>query len=372
LLSKIIEKTIEKLSAKQTTEEEFESSIKLLKSSITNNYSGILLKDYDGTKLIKKGTKILDDCLEDCDCLALGKGEGSKSISLQTFFDYRDKSVSQKNTFEGYRKKFTSLLNDLINTKNELINRGDTTQDREAKKKYDQYIKIESQIKDKQDTKSDIEGTIREIEKEIKELRDKLKADENQKREIDSIKKKQEKTSELIKIAQNSRSKYLDTLLNQVNKLSSEFLREVVKDKNRFHSIEIDSNYHFKVKQRNGNELEEGQINRGNVQLSMMSFFFGLSKFLAKKIPYVIDDPLLRLDPGHDKRLIKQLSTINEQIIFHMIPGKEYTTDSYKWLKSHINIQNWLFRQNYRDISEVSYTETKNPDEMIEFDIDKF
>jgi len=102
-----------------------------------------------------------------------------------------------------------------------------------------------------------------------------------------------------------------------------------------------------------------------------MSFFFGLSKFLEKELPYVIDDPLLRLDPGHDKRLIEQLSKTNDQLIFHMIPGKEYTTDSFDWLKLHINTQNWLYREEYKGLN-ISYVERKEAEKIIEFDIDKF
>jgi len=175
-----------------------------------------------------------------------------------------------------------------------------------------------------------------------------------------------------LDISKKTREDFLDDLLSYVNKAASEFLRGTVKETNRFHSIEIDSNYKFKVKQKNDKPLEEKQINRGNLQISMMSFFFGLSKFLGKEIPYVIDDPLLRLDPGHDKRLIEQLSKTNDQLIFHMIPGKEYTTDSFNWLKPYINIQNWLYREKYKGLEFTSYVEHKDAEKIVYFDIDKF
>lgn len=370
-LTNIINKSVNKLSKKQTTEEEFESSAELLKTSIENEFSGIFFND-NNLKLIKKGTNISNDCLENVDCLKLGKGEGLKNIILPAFIKYKDKSESQKAKFLSLKQKFESLQNDLVKVSSQLTRMGNTSQDREAKKKFDQYKKIEKQIDEQITRNQEINDAINDINSEINDLRNKLEADESQEHEIKTIKDKKNNTQKFLEIAKESRGKYLDNLLTQVNKLASEFLRETVKDKNRFHSIEIDSNYHFKVKQKNGSILEEGQINRGNVQLSMMSFFFGLSKFLAKEIPYIIDDPLLRLDPGHDKRLIQQLSTINEQIVFHVIPGKEYTSDSFGWLKPHINTQNWLYRGIYNAIAEVSHAEPKNPEKMIEYDIDKF
>lgn len=370
-LSNIIKKGVDKLSKKQTTEEEFETSVELLRTTIENDFTGIIFNNKD-FRLIKKGTNLSDTCLEDVNCLKLRKGEGLKGISLQTFINYAEKSEIQKSKFLSLKKEFKFHQEELIKTKSQLIRIGDTSQDREAKKRFDRYKQIEQKIDAQKNLERDIVNKIEETNREIEGLRHQLAADEAQKQEIKSIDDVKKNTEKLLVIAKDSRRRYLKNLLTQVNKLASDFLRETVKDTTRFHTIEIDSNYHFKVKQENGSILEEGQINRGNVQLSMMSFFFGLSKFLGKKIPYIIDDPLLRLDPGHDKRLIQQLSAINEQIVFHMIPGKEYTSDSFGWLKAHINTQNWLYRDIYNGIAEVSYAESRNPEKMIEFDIDKF
>jgi len=37
------------------------------------------------------------------------------------------------------------------------------------------------------------------------------------------------------------------------------------------------------------------------------------------KIPFVVDNPLMRLDVGHDKRLIEQLGKSEDQIIMNLI-----------------------------------------------------
>jgi len=55
-----------------------------------------------------------------------------------------------------------------------------------------------------------------------------------------------------------------------------------------------------------------------------------------------------------------------------MIPGKEYTTDSFNWLKPYINIQNWLYREKYIGIELISYAECKDAEKIVEYDINKF
>jgi len=372
LLDCVIGDVLKKLNQKQTTKEEFESSSTVIKSSLGENYSGIFFGKKKNTHLIKKGARIWDEDLADLEKLSLGSGEGIKIPAIETFKDYEEKANKQKETFGKYEKDFDTTMKELLKVKNEIKQIGDTTKNKELKEGYKKFRKLEKQIVGKKNLQEEIKEEIEEIEKDIKELRNQLKRDEEQEKEIEQIEEKKKETQILLYISKKTREKFLDDLLASVNRTASESLRSTVKDTDRFHSIEIDSNYKFKVKQKNGKVLEEGQINKGNLQISMMSFFFGLSKYLRKKIPYVIDDPLLRLDPGHDKRLIEQLSKTNDQLIFHLIPGKEYTTDSFKWLKPYINIQNWLYREKYRGLELVSYVESKDVEKIVYFDIDKF
>jgi len=373
LLDCVIDDAIKKLNQKQTTKEEFESSSTVIKSSLGENYSGIFFGKKENTHLIKEGVRIWDEDLDDLEKLGLGSGEGIKTHAIETFRDYEEQANKQKDTFGKYKKDFDTTMKELMKVRNEIKQIGDTTKNKELKDGYEKFRKLEKQIDEKKKIEDEIKEKIeKEIEKEIKELRDQLERDEEQEKKIGQIEEKKKETQILLDISKKTREEFLDDLLAYVNRTASESLRSTVKDTDRFHSIEIDSNYKFKVKQKNGEALEERQINRGNLQISMMSFFFGLSKYLRKKIPYVIDDPLLRLDPGHDKRLIEQLSKTNDQLIFHMIPGKEYTTDSFKWLKPYINIQNWLYREKYRGLELISCVENKDAEEMVRFDIDKF
>ena len=53
----------------------------------------------------------------------------------------------------------------------------------------------------------------------------------------------------------------------------------------------------------------------------------------------------MRLDSGNKKRLVEALVSIDTQVIMNLIPGSEYHQDQYdKWLKQHVNTQNWCAR----------------------------
>ncbi len=374
LLDRVVDDTIKKLNQKQTTKEEFETSVTLIKSSLGDDYSGIYFDNTENIQLIKKGVTFTQDALGNLKKLNLESGEGIKTAAIKTFRHYEEQVnyLKLKVAFKKYKREFDKTLKELMKVRNEIKQLGDTTKNRELKERYEKFKKIEKQVEDKKKLQKEINEKIKEIENEIESLRDQLKKDKEQEQKIKQIEEKKQLAQRLLDLSKKTRSKFLENLLSYVNKIASEFLRNTVSDTIRFHSIEIDSNYQFRIVQKNGEPLEDSQINRGNLQISMMSFFFGLSKYLRKELPYIIDDPLLRLDPGHDKRLIKQVSKTNEQLIFHMIPGKEYTSDSFKWLHPHINTQNWIFREKYKNIEFISYVERKNTDKIVDFDIDKF
>ncbi|MGV9141429.1 MAG: hypothetical protein ACOC1X_00665 [Promethearchaeota archaeon] len=374
LLNCIIKSGLENAKEEKTTQEDFDTSAEVIKSTLIDDYTGILFGQ-DDLYLIKKDVDIDKDKLDKLENLGLRQKEGkeTKTESIKVFKEYGDTAKKIRTIFlKDYKKKFDDKNKKLMRVNQEIAQIGDTTKNRELKQKYEKFLEIEKRINDQNKLKRDIEKEKERIEWDISELRDKRDDNEENKEEIDKTREKIDYTQELLEISKKTREKFLSDLLHYVNRKASEFLQNTVKDSYRFNTIEIDSDYKLKIKQKNGEALEDRQINRGNLQISLMSFFFGLSGFLEKKIPYIIDDPLIRLDPGHDKRLIEQLSKTHEQLIFHLIPGKEYTEESFKWLKHNINTQNWIYRENYNNMEEISYTECKNPDKKVDFDIGLF
>lgn len=368
-----IDKSLDKLEKEEVTKSDFEASVAIIKSAVERNYSGIVFSGEENA-LIKDATKIGRKNLEDINKLNLVEGGSEiKTDEIKVFDKYKKQIENLSGLFSDFKNKIDKKLNALLEVRNKIRQIGDTEKNKELKRKFNLFNKLEKNIEENRNRIEEIVEAKEDLKGEIGELTEELHLSQEQEKKIKSRKDKQEKTKILLEIVKTTRAEFLKDLLSEVNKNSSKFLRETVKDVKRFYSIEVNSDYQLNIKQKNGQILPEAAINRGSLQIALMSFFFGLSNYLGRDIPYVIDDPLIRLDPGHDKRLLTQLAKSKSQLIMHLIPGKEYTPESFKWLKFHTNVQNWIYREKYRTFDmNRSYVKAVNPGQMIEYDIDKF
>jgi len=373
LLEPIMDEVIRSVSRETSSKEEFDNSSELIKTTLGINYKGIMFNNKGNNKLIKKSANIDSKELDDTDTLNLKEEGGNKSDFIRTLNKYSDLLQTEKEKFDRIYEKHKELKGTLLKIKNEINQIGETTRTKDIKEKINEYKKMKKQNEEYDKEKVKIQEKIKENDEEIKELEKEIEINEDQKKDIEKIRKRKKITENLLDISRESRKSYLDQLINFVNKKASQFLRNTVKENYRFNSLEINTDYQFKLKQKNGEELNQNQINKGTLTISMLSFFIGLSNYIGKKIPYVIDNPMIRLDPGHDKRLIEQLADSKDQIILHLIPGKEYTDYNYKWMRPKINIQNWIYRNEWEERDDlISTIERKKRSELIEFDIDEF
>ncbi|HUS49056.1 MAG TPA: AAA family ATPase [Candidatus Paceibacterota bacterium] len=372
LLKQILDSTVKKINEKKTSKEEFEGSIKLIQSALGEAYSGLFFKAEDEINLIKKDTQISGASLEKVHELNLEFGGEMKSDAIYTFCEHNTRMKEIEEKFENFRTRYKEAKEELLKTINRIKLKGETTKTKELKEKIEKFKELENQINIRKNRMEEIEEKKREKKNEHKELIEKIKMSEEQESEVKKLKNKQEFVRRLSLISDKAKKEFLSGIINYINTNSSNSLRNIVRDTKRFNSIEIDNDYSFKIKRENGEELKQNQINRGTLTISMLSFFFGLSQYLEKGIPYIIDNPLIRLDPGHDKRLIEELSKHKNQIILHLIPGKEYTKESYNWLKSKINMQNWIQRYEFMDKDLISSVDSQDKYKFIEFNIDEF
>lgn len=374
-LEDIIADELKKLREKKPTRNEFETSVNMIRPIIEKKkYSGILFGKRENVSLIMDARKIDKSNLDDIDNLEFATGErGIRIDQIRIFGTYRDQIRPLSVLFFKFKDKINEALSKLVKVRNKIRQIGETERNKELKKKFDKFNELERIIKEKKDLVKEIREKMAEIEEEVENLGEKLELKKEQKRRIESLQSRKADVTTMHGIAERTKSEFMKNLLSAVNKSASEFLLRTVKDQRRFHSIEVYPDYRLDIKKENGQVLGKERINRGNLQVALMAFFFGLSKHLGKDIPYIIDAPLIRLDPGHDKRLLTQLGEGEKQIIMHVIPGKEYTPESFRWLRPYVNTQNWIYRKEYKTTGvNISYAESIDPHSVIEYDIDKF
>lgn len=370
-LKEIIDKSVESLNAKNTTKAEFDSAIDILKSTLEGKYSGILI-DEGQTQLLRRGISIKDRELENLGEITLEEGSGMKSRMLHELNKAGD---DWQNTSENFNARYSDYMDaqrESDTARNLLRQLGKTEENKQRKVKIEEFLGIDQKTQEIRDVIEETETELAKIEKIKDELEKGGKIDKANQIKIEKITKDIEKIDTMKIIVNKSKKVFLSKLLEAVNADASEFFRSVRKrDETRLHSLVIDSDYMLYIKNASNEIINLKTINKGNMQIALMAFFFGLSKFLKFTLPYVIDDPSIRLDPGHDRRLLQHLCNSEQQIIMHMIPGREYTEHSYGWLEPYINTQNWINKKkDARSDHMCSSVQKMDPNKFVEFDID--
>jgi len=373
-LDDIIQKSNDFLNTSTTTKNEFDSAIDIVKSTIEGKYAGIVL-DNDDTMLLRRGVKIKDTELDDPDQLNLSEGPGFKVSALEIINEFDDTTTSISNKYKKLKEKYDGATDKLLQSRNLMRQIGDTDQNRELKKNIEEFLNIDGKISDLKQVIDATQSLLDKINERIENITKKLKTTKENEDKIQEIRKKNIEIDNMISIVEESKETFLTELLENVNREATEFFQGIRRDDDvRLSTITVDADYKLNVKDINGVIIPPQTINKGNTQIALMAFFFGLSKFLEKKLPYIIDDPLIRLDMGHVRRLIQHLCNSPQQIIMHLIPGNEYQRDIFEWVKPYINTQNWINRE--KDPHQASnllrsYVERKDPSKFVEFDINK-
>ncbi len=368
-LNDIINRFENEYEEKAISHGEFESLVNELSSTLNNQFEGIII-DENKPKLIKKLNNKNKIELKDINALNFEEEESTIERSIKNEIRRASpRSEEVCDQFEYYKDKIKSLTRELEGVENDIKNMGETEENRELKRKFKRFQEIEQEIEEKRERISDIERMRDKIASKIEDIENKMDITADRQVEIDKLERKKERANYFKEIIEEAKKEFLDDFLTEVNREASEFLRNTVREeeRKRFHSIKVDPNYNFHIKKENGEELSEGKINRVTIQIGLMSFFISMSQYIGKDIPYVIDGMLIRSDPGHDKRMIGQVGEKGEQLIMHMIPGKEYNEATFDWLSSYLNIQNYIYREDVGASEPISYVEKKAPDRVIEF-----
>lgn len=296
------------------------------------------------------------------------KNAGLDLNSSEYLHEYIQSNTGDQTKFSDLKTEFEKARDRSIAILAEISSIGEKVSENVGEK-VRKYLTDEDEVKRLRGLIQDIEKAKWPLETRSREL-DKLKqmsADSTQ--EKTKLETRRKSVKQLIDITDKAKAEFISDLLNNVNSYASDLLRKIVTDHNRFHFIEVNKDYQFLIKNKHGVVLTEKQINTGTKQIALFAFFLSLSKYINKRIPFVIDNPFMRLDTIHDERLINQLGLSENQIIVHLIPGREYSIETFQFLKLYINIQNSIVRAPVpKQIDyQVSSIQEMSPSQIIEY-----
>ena len=373
-LKEIIDESMKIMNSKETTKTEFDGAIGTLRSTLEGKYGGVVFDQADAM-LIRRGVRIKEGQLEGLGKLKLGQGSGIKATALEEFGDAKRLETQVESEFLDMRTKFKDAQSRLGRARNLLKQMGEKEKNAQVKQRIEKFLGYDREIIERKGVLEETRTQLARIEDGIRELSKDQKTTAEVERKIKKMHEKAELAAYMKKVTDGTKKNFLQQLLKEVNQNATEFFRGVVRVGDpRLDSISVDSDYRLNVKDKDGKNIEPNTISKGNMQIALMAFFFGISRYLKNKLPYIIDDPLIRLDAGHDKRLVTQLCKSDQQLVMHMIPGKEYTRDSFDWLRPYVNTQNWINRTREKGPSLErlrSSSKRMDPNSFVQYSIDK-
>lgn len=98
-------------------------------------------------------------------------------------------------------------------------------------------------------------------------------------------------------------------------------------------SVGIDSEFHYDVKDQNGNPALQ-QLSNGQKQALSLAYITSISRVSEKNPPLVIDMPFGRLDKDVQDNIAGRLPDLASQVILLMLPGSEWNEHTKSILKS--------------------------------------
>jgi len=194
--------------------------------------------------------------------------------------------------------------------------------------------------------------------------------DDAKKKEIARIDKKIKQVKAVLNLFEKTEKTFSGELITKVTDQASKIFLGVIKDsKVRYKGLKITDDYEIQILDLHGKPMSKtNQVNAADLELAYFSFLLSLPAYVKADIPYFIDNPFMRLDTGNEQRLLKQLVTLNQQIIMNLIPGREYNPNSYKWLGKRLNTQNWLKAEQTTSTSRMEHTVQNHPtNKVIEY-----
>ena len=251
------------------------------------------------------------------------------------------------NDFLDYKKQISKLKDEIVAYETRIEATGRNTKETELKEKVEEHSKYENLIRrNKKDLKD--QKTLREeAEEDLASIEAKIKKASEHKDEINDLEKSLKFSKRLSEIIQKTKDEHLKDLLNNVNKSATSYLRNVTTDSQRFHRIEIDTDYEINIYTKDGFKLswDNDDINKGNAQTAILGFVVGVSEHIDKSLPFVMDNPLMRLDEDFEEGTVVELCKRTHQLILHLIPKKEYDDEVFNDIfKPRLNSQNFIHR----------------------------
>ncbi|MCS0791766.1 DNA sulfur modification protein DndD, partial [Cytobacillus firmus] len=245
--------------------------------------------------------KIMSDA--DKECIRIIEENKTKLLELQ---ELREKLRTNDDTNE-----FADMLQRMEKAQQNLLNL------------EDELLKTEAQI---HDWKNALEGILSGIDKIQNTLRD-----------DDKTKSSFLESQKIIALSRRFREIQLKKKLQQVQIEASVMLKKIFRKHNYVSSIIIDSEtYDVKLVDSQKDYIEKTTLSAGEKEILLISIIWAIFKCSGRKVPFIFDTLLGRLDKTHKAAVLKEfIPNCGKQAII-LSTDTEIDQEHYNILRQHI------------------------------------
>ena len=190
----------------------------------------------------------------------------------------------------------------------------------------------------------ELENNIKNLENDLFNSKEKLIKIEKELRQISKIEFKNRLIQEKINTVNNNLNALKEIKLSlkskkrpKLQKLINEKFQKLKKDNFRIKEIALTDEFDIYLINENNEKLSVFSASSGQKQIIATSLIWGVSEYLGKNIPMVIDTPLGRLDIENQKLILKEFyPNASKQVIMLPTPS-ELRAEEFKLLENHIS-----------------------------------
>lgn len=204
--------------------------------------------------------------------------------------------------------------------------------DEDIAKLGDKLRRLTDDLAENRHKTQSFQDRIVEKEKKIQELSTKRDELARQQEVVKGLLLRDELAQKAAEELERIFTKFAEDSRRDVEKLTKEEFQKFIPSASAL-SVGIDSEFHYDVKDQNGNPALQ-QLSNGQKQALSLAYITSISRVSEKNPPLVIDMPFGRLDKEVQDNIARRLPELASQIILLMLPETEWNEHTKSILKA--------------------------------------
>jgi DNA sulfur modification protein DndD len=184
---------------------------------------------------------------------------------------------------------------------------------------------------------NDLDKSILEIEITLKEVSTVIESYDAKIREQEKTKNSFEESQKIISLSQKFRKLQIQKKLQQVQIQATNMLKSMLRKHNYIYSIRIDpETFDVLLFDENRERIEKSTLSAGEKQILLLSIIWAIFKCSGRRVPFIFDTLLGRLDKIHKESILKELIPVCGEQVIILSTDTEIDKHHYEIITSHL------------------------------------